>query len=411
MNKPIDFRSYAKSSKRHYSEFVDTSLSLPWQVSEIIRTGCLFPQHDIMYRVVSLYLILPSALLEVCPILLLTGKQGSGKSQIGILASKLHNATIFGANTPYAAIRNSLTENRLKTFSLPKAKHDDLPNCVTLERNIFLIWDDIDPSLLIEQKPLYRLLKNGYNRSTSEIEISSETRGKNLKFNCFSPKLMSSVTNLTLDARFRELGRRTLVVETKPLEELNIDARERNSSHVDYLPEQLCNFDSYGWDGFNKAYDEFWANEELLRDYGNCLVEVDSLLKGLNQHLSANQASLVKEMIAIGNISTQFNSVREGVELFLEFFSLVKSSPKIESDKLRSQLEIFLGKELLQIEAFNKKYGSKLAYTVKASLVSSYLDSLVSLGELGTKPDAVEIKNLLLDLGWFLDGVTYRKQS
>jgi hypothetical protein len=404
-----DFRSIAQQNKKHYSEFTDTSLPFPWQVSEIIRTGCLFPYHDIQYRVVANYLILPGALLEVCPILFLCGKQGSGKSQVGIFASHIHNTTVFSADSTYASIRNYISNNKKKLIKLPTDDPNDLPEYKEIENNIFLVWDDLDASLLIEDKQLYRILKTGYNRSTSKIQISSSQIGQNLTFDAFSPKIISSVTNITLDSRFRELSRRCLLIETKTLEDLNNSLKAKNPDFVEYTTKHLINFSSYDFTGLHESFNKFWEDGEILRDYGLILKEVDAVLKQQQNFISADKASLIRELIAVGNVSTQFNSVREGVEVYLEFFNLKSFSEENNTQLLRDELANLLAKEVAQIDNFNVKYKARLDYTVKATAIWAFIDSLIATGTVASKPKVLELNEILLDLGWFLDGVSYRK--
>ena len=410
MNHPIDFRKYANNSKPHYSEFTDISLSLPEQVSEIIRTGCLFPSHDIQYPIVANYLILPSALMEITPILFLCGKQGSGKSQIGILASKLHNSSIFSTASSFAAIRNSLTVGRVKTFNLPKEKPEDMPSQVTLETNIFLIWDDLDPSLLIEQKQLYRILKNGYNRATSQIQISSEKVGSNLAFNCFAPKLISSVSNLLLDPRFRELSRRCLFIETNPLEEINKAAKERNSNHIDYESDMLLDFGAYDWDGFNKSFHDYWNDEQRLGDYSEALRDIGDKLKGVKYSVSSNDISVCKEFLAIGLLSEIYINATDAVTLFNEFVQLRKNVPEVSRENLVIEVIDFIAKEVNQIDTFNLNFKGRLSYSIKANLLTNHIDLLVSSGSMSSKPSLVEIKDIMLSQGWVLKAYEWIKE-
>jgi len=406
---PIDFRSFSKQHKKHYSEFTDSSLPFSWQIAEIIRTGCRFPHHDIQYRVVANYLILPGALLEVCPILFLCGKQGSGKSQVGIFASHIHKTTVFSADSTYASIRNHISNNKKRLIKLPTANPDDIAEYKEIENNIFLVWDDLDSNLLAEDKQLYRLLKTGYNRSTSTIQISSSQVGKNLVFDAFSPKIISSVTNVTLEPRFRELSRRCLVIETQILEELNQACKAKNPNFVEYTAKHLINFLSYEFAGLHESFNEFWEDTEMLKDYGLILKEVDAVLKQQQNFISVDKASLVRELIAVGVISTQFNSVIEGVELYLEFFNLKNLAVENNNQLLRDEITNLLAKELAQIDTFNEKYKARLDYTVKSSSIWGFIDHLVETGMIAAKPTVLELNQLLLDIGWFLDGTQYRK--
>jgi hypothetical protein len=402
MNKPIDFRKYATGSKPHYSSMVDTSIPLPDQVSEIVRCGCLFPNHDIQYRLVANYLILPSALMDIVPILFLCGKQGSGKSQVGILASKLHKSPIFSSASSFAAIRNALTNHRIKTYTIPKKNPDEMPEIISVEANIFLIWDDLDPSLLIEQKQLYRILKNGYNRSTSEIQISSEKVGNNLSFNCFSPKLISSVNNLTLDPRFREFKRRCLLIETKPLEELNQELRRVNPNHLNYSSRQLFDFSIYDWSGFYESFNSFWDDEELLKEYPKRLKEMSEMLKEPREGITANLQSVCCEMLAIGVLADIYNSTKEAIELFSEFCNLSNNTQKRNYQQLHSKLSEYVSNEKTQIDIFNKRFKSDLPYRIKVSMLNTFIESLIIGGDLLAKPSPNEIRDIMLELGWYL---------
>jgi hypothetical protein len=95
------------------------------------------------------------------------------------------------------------------------------------EKNAFMVWDDIDPSVFTTRPDIYRLFKFGYDRSTDTISISSDKAGKNLKFRCFCPKIFSSVSPLHTDSNFPELKRRLLTIKTKRLEDFDSSDRER----------------------------------------------------------------------------------------------------------------------------------------------------------------------------------------
>ena len=225
---PYDYSSLTKSQdgiSNTWREIYVASQPLSWNLLSILEQTILLP-HD-FYDIITAYFLLPSALCRVVPYLFLHGQSGSGKSTVAKIASYLHGIAINSSSDTFAGIRNSLDARRKGCVELP---HPTVPGQTykkEVERNTCMVWDDINAQTFTSQPNLYNMLKFGTDRSTSKIILSSSDVGTNLEFDCFCPKIFSSITPLHLDDRFRELKRRLIVIPCSRVEELTDERKEK----------------------------------------------------------------------------------------------------------------------------------------------------------------------------------------
>lgn len=177
-----------------WREIYDESLSLPWNVHHILQQTILLP-HD-FYDIIAAYFLLPSALCRNIPYLFLYGQSGSGKSTVAKIASYLHGVPINSSSDTFAAIRNALEDRRYGHATIQDPDNPDNTWTDKVPRNTIMVWDDINAQTFTSQPNLYNMLKFGTNKSTSTIAISGKEIGETLKFNCFCPKVFSSISPL-----------------------------------------------------------------------------------------------------------------------------------------------------------------------------------------------------------------------
>jgi hypothetical protein len=245
---PIDYAALRRESSvfPDWKTLINSDLSFPENLLALVKRTIVLP-YD-FYDIVCSYFLIPSALASVVPYLFLWGTSGSGKTTLAKLASHVHGIAINSSSDTFAAIRNELEEKRWTQEGT--------------EKNAFMVWDDIDPSVFTTRPDIYRLFKFGYDRSTDTISISSDKAGKNLKFRCFCPKIFSSVSPLHTDSNFPELKRRLLTIKTKRLEDFDSSDRERMGMLVgDIHRSQLIDLNLVNWDGMSWEFKEFWGLE------------------------------------------------------------------------------------------------------------------------------------------------------
>jgi hypothetical protein len=107
-------------------------------------------------------------------------------------------------------------------------------------------------------------------------------------------------------------------------------------------------------------------------------------------------------MLAIGVLIGIYDSAKEAVALFSEFCNLSNSTPKRNLEQLHSKLSEYVSNEKNQIDIFNKRFKSDLPYRIKVSMLNAFIESLAFGGDLLAKPSPNEIRDIMLELGWYL---------
>jgi hypothetical protein len=234
----IDYSVYLEDDLESWSDFVTNKGSLAKSFLELSKTCVDYP--DYIYPLYASYALMPSAICKRVPILFLYGLSGSGKSTSGKLVACARNLPILSSSDSFASIRNNL--NQMKHG----AEDDEGENVLDYEyeRNAVMVWDDLDPSALIDQPNIFRLLKFGCDRATQWISISSMKAGINMKFGTFTPKIISSVSPIWSVPKLSELERRAIVFPHKKSERT------------------LANLDAINFSGFTSLYDSFWESTE-----------------------------------------------------------------------------------------------------------------------------------------------------
>jgi hypothetical protein len=266
--------------------------------------------HD-YYDIIATYFLLPSALCSTVPYLFLYGQSGSGKSTVAKIASYLHGCSINSSSDTFAGIRNDLNKRRQGWVQVPYFDRDEdreKTYSKEVERNICMVWDDVDASVFINSPDLYRLFKFGSNKSSDKIILSSKEVGENLEFHCFCPKIFSSISPLHLDDRFRELRRRLIVIPCKRVEDLSDERKDE----LDLIPNEwqnnLLDLDSLNWNGFSQEFDNFW-DLDTASTFVTCRKVLSKSVRGL----SSQQRAISLDLMACGIASGIWND--EGIAL------------------------------------------------------------------------------------------------
>ncbi len=208
---PYDYSALTKSEdgiSNTWRELYDESLSLPDNLLSILRRAIYLP-HD-FYDLIAAYYMLPSALCTIVPYLFLHGQSGTGKSTIARIASYLHGVGITSSSNTFAGIRNELDKRRRGWAEVVDPDDPEKTWNKSVELNTCMVWEDINAQTFTSQPNLYNMLKFGTNKRTSIIELSSDKIGENMTFNCFCPKIFSSITPLHLDDRSTRLMMKSL---------------------------------------------------------------------------------------------------------------------------------------------------------------------------------------------------------
>lgn len=293
----VDYSKYKRESLTFWEEIYNYNLSYPQNIMQLLEEVTELP-FNFQYELVASYILTPSALASILPIMVFYGQRGTGKSNLGQFISYIHGVDINTGADTFAAVRNDLNTRRWKTISVPHpdaSYHGSITKII--EANTILVWDDIDSKMLLEQPNIFRMLKSGYNKETDAISVA-DTGGKNLKFNCFSPKICSTTTPFWGDARFAELERRILVVKFGKATRTN-----------------LLRLDFFDWSRFYELFNEFWSENINIERWL-------SFRKRLSLILPNNTRNTITlDIMATGMVCEFWQSIEECIEYFEQYWS------------------------------------------------------------------------------------------
>ena len=395
---PYDYSSLTKSQdgiSNTWQEIYVASQPLSWNLLSILEQTIYLP-HD-FYDIITAYFLLPSALCRVIPYLFLHGQSGSGKSTVAKIASYLHGISINSSSDTFAGIRNSLDARRKGCIELP---HPTVPGQTykkEVVRNTCMVWDDINAQTFTSQPNLYNMLKFGTDKSTSKITLSSKEVGENLEFECFCPKIFSSITPLHLDDRFRELKRRLIVVPCSRVEELTDERKAELGIFDDSWQGKLLDLTAYNWKGFSECFQEFWDLE-----MAQMFLATRSILPKSVKGLGSQQRAISLDLLATGITSGVWEDESVAIEQIKAYWKWFKQETE-KNAGLGGLLKDYINQE----EANAKNGGRPLQ--IHTHELRNRVDNWVTQGWLFEKPKSAQVKEMMLDLGMRLQQGIWRK--
>lgn len=213
--KYLDPKEFYANHLDSWSEYWDNGLNLYKNVENIIAQSVFLPSKSIVLPIAATYLLIPTKWSLKCGILFSFGDEGSGKSTIAKLATKIHGVPyVFSPSDTFASIRNALDNLR---WIDPVTKEFEKEGCI-------LCWDNIHTETLERDLKIYQMLLFGYDRATDKISIAS-LNGSNMDFFVYCPKIISSINPIHLTPQFGELVRRIILIPHKKWEKFTADER------------------------------------------------------------------------------------------------------------------------------------------------------------------------------------------
>lgn len=351
----------------------------------LLKKVIFLPQD--FYDIVAVYYLLPSALCRTIPYLFLCGQSGSGKSILADAARYLYNVNTSSSSDSFAGIRNTLDDRRKGYAELPYEDGSDLTYRKPVEKNTIMVWDDIDPSVFFKYPDLYRLFKFGYDRRSSKITISGKEVGEVLEFNCFCPKVFSSISHFHLDDRFKELKRRLIVIPLKRVEELSDELLAEYSVTKENYATNLVSLDDYDWKGFSDLYRDFW-DYNRAEDFLEARKELSRTAKGLTSQTRA----ISLDMMACGIATGIWFDAEEAVSRMKVYWDWFRS----ETEKTAGLSQLL--KEYVKAEKKNAKNGG-VQLTISTTEIRQQIENWYLDGWILDKPNTNSLKSLLLEQG------------
>lgn len=383
MNVKFDYTSVLKGrdeGKESWECLVPRGLSIGRIVEELLKVSVGYPEEiaSVAYKVVAAYLVLPSALCLNVPIIFLYGASGSGKSQVGKFASKLWECKIYSPADTAASIRNDI--NKSKKHIVEHYENDnEIPHYRECEKNIMMVWDDIDPKILTTKPDIFRMLKVGCDRSTSIVSLSGEKTGTIMEFDCFSPKIFSSVTPIHAIPEFHELSRRMLVVYHKPSNTLPIF------------------MDDYNWTSLHQRLQAFWdlTSAGAFVDFRNRLARRSDRAK----LIEPSRWSILKDFFTAGIITGIWNDIDSA---FADMARFLEYQDK-QCNRHREAIDVLLGNYVAECEFAGQR-------EIHNSGIQARVKQWYATGILSDSPARGTIPTFMRSRGYVFDNGTWIKE-
>lgn len=349
-------------------------------VGNIINKFVKLPAKDIQLPIVVAYNCMNLPLLNKAPILYLYGGEGSGKSTLaklcGCFNGSYQHGKIFQSSSTFASIRNFIQDNRhFKVY--------DPETHAQLEKSITLTWDDVTPELLVDSR-IMNLMK-AYDRSTANIQIAgtSESQGANQNFFVFALKILTSVSPIFHEYRFRELARRCFFIKC---------ARQEIGLQLDD-GEELPQVEDFEWKGLELELYKEW-DETIVRSYAD---ELKALRKP--SAISYAEWEISRSLLASGLVHNVWSTSKEALANIVEYWKWFEktraSTMTAAQQKLTSIIETWVSSEWAQ--------EAGLSEVIDAGFIQGKLKEAAIKGELNESMTAKKRTELMLSLGWRME--------
>lgn len=385
----FDAREARQKCLVSWLEVFDDSLPLGLGVEKLLREILYFPDSlSSQYKILATYFLANSRCASNAGYILHYGKSGTGKSQFLKLISSVFGIPTLLANSTGVGIRNHLKQvkywideegNPILTKS-GKEKEKD---------GYFLLVDNLSISSLTNNETLYQLLLGGYDISTSKISIGGKN-GKNIEFNAFGFKVLSSVDAIHLYSEFSELATRLLVIQHE------------------YPPDghtPKLRVDSVNWLGMKFCYENNWRKENILKHgviYSSLNVQ-ENLSLWEESNLSSRQWQIALELITTGLLFELWEDSGEAINCFIEFFQLGKENAEKADSSFKLLCKEFISQMVgYRIELLLEKgeLEKAKAVTLNPQKLKDYLRTCADEGRLDDIPTPARVSKVMGSIGW-----------
>jgi hypothetical protein len=393
-NRRLNFAEFRDDDKDDWTVFADGD-SFPEKLKSLVEKSVLLPRAEFQLPIVLSYLMLPSALCTRVPILFSQGGSGCGKSTLGLIACRLHNSSPISAGSTFASIRNTVATMRRWDDALP-LEHE------ANERNGALVWEDISPQHLIgENNHIFSLLKNGCERSGT-ITIAKK-EGGNEVFKIFSPKYISSIHAIYSQFEFRELVRRLIVIQHKPITVWTSSDFDAANESVDAA--DLLDIGDIRFDWFSNKFRDYWESADSLLNWQ----KIQRSLRSTRNHgMSGNDFKMSKDLIACGVVCGYFGQIGDGLEHMRRYWEWHKDNVESQASATVKALSRYVNKVIGDSVRRNQELADSgmkhfvQPVEISASDLKKHVLALKDAGELDTNANIGDITNAMGQLGWEL---------
>lgn len=326
-----------------------------------------FPYPEVQVPIVSSYLWTNQKFSSVLPILFCFGQPGSGKSNLAIVASKLHRSEPLNAdNCTAVSLRN--TCNAQKFLDEEKEYEAD---------GALLILDNVQTATFKENRNLLSLFLGGYKRGQDKVQIGG-MGGANIEFYTFSSRIISSVQPLHLEYELRELSSRCFLIPHSGLDLIPDEVLERQNFSV----EEAVKPEDINWEGFEYEYLKVWGEIS----YCALFAQHKKSLRN-TEKFPPRRWEMSRDVLATGLMVGAWSDPKKAKRCLSDYFELIDSM-----DTQRTPLEEILRDEFLARFVNSDGFEN----TLLVSFINLKNDQKAFL----ERPKAKEIEDSMLRLGW-----------
>lgn len=379
---PIDYSTLKNEHLPNYTEIYENNISFIGNITKWVENS-IYLSSPFQIKLLITYALVPSALCNCLPLLILYGPKGCGKSTALELISYLWDIPINSSADTFSAIRNDLNNRRWKETKLIDENGEEGKFVQKIELNTMMLWDDLDPNVFTEQPNLYRMLKCGYKKATDLISIAG-ARGKNVTFNSFSPKILSTIKPIWGHPKYTEIERRSLVIKFK-----------KATKTEDIPPLRLSD---YNWNGLSKRINSLWNKKRALNWLGYRSLLINTLANN-----SRNEITL--DLMATGMALKIFKDIDDAISYFESYWQWYDDNLATGDSALCGLLKDFIKENLEQNKKYQLNYHSDnpdLEEKIDPGVLRKKVDIWYSCGMLEDKPKAKLISEVMNYLGWQL---------
>ncbi|HSN67462.1 MAG TPA: hypothetical protein VLS94_12540, partial [Fusibacter sp.] len=377
--KTVDYAELRKLSLQE-QETIDTEQLVTF-FSNLLDSTVLLPNQEIQRNIFLSYALAPSALLDIAPILFITGREGTGKTLLSRLIALLNTGDDpLSAGSTFASTRDWLNKHRWNYWS-----DDEYEG----ERNTCLVFDNVGTSTFSNNEQLYLMFLNGYSRR-SDTMLISKGRGEIMVSRVFCKKVISTIFNLLALPEFTELKRRCIVLKTLSLDEFS-------DTLTDDFMETQQDLDALNLSNLVNAYQDFWNGSRSLKFIKAKKHLLEDKASYVKRHkLSSARFTLSYELIATGKVIGLWDDLDEGCEVFARYWSW-QDSELSEKSALELVLDRFLNSEIL---AFKLK---GLPVEINPKTLKNAIGEAVLSGEIENNPKPGQISEFMRCKGYKLE--------
>ncbi len=395
-NNVKDYSGLRESLKDSWTQVLDGS-TLPDFILSALKRFVLLPKADFQIPLLASYMSLPSAFCSEVPIAYSSGKSGSGKSAVGdLIGAMLECPPISFEGVTPASFRNSIRE-------YTRWIDDEEPGEECPEKHGIIVLEDLGPDSLGKfDGAILGFLKNGVKRPGLSKIAGKD--GKNLIFETFSPKYLSSIHPLYGRYEFRELKRRLYIVEHKPYGEW--ETEDHSNFYRGVEPDDLLNVDEVSFDGFYQEFTDYWDRKDIQTIW----LEVAAEVKAYRKHkIDRPRWAISKNWLMTGLVCQYWPNIKVAAEHLREYWERAEKLAGDSSNAITKVLTTFIEVEAAAQEQNNKAYLSLgrpeecKPVMIDPAKLNKYLQSAQQKGELDGFLTPKSRADAMAQVGWKLE--------